>query len=162
MHNNDVNDERYRQFNEPLYEAILENAPSASTGLDYGCGNGPIVTKQLRERGFDVALYDPYFHPDKKPLERTYDFVFASEVIEHFFNPHEEFTNLRTLLNPSGFLAVMTAIYSDSIDFESWYYRRDPTHTVFYSRKTLDWIAHRYGFERIAFRGERVAVLSLA
>ena len=35
----------------------------------------------------------------------------------------------------------MTNFYNDSIDFEDWYYRKDPTHVVFYTEQTLEAIA---------------------
>lgn len=158
LHNNDVHDERYARFVDPLFGAILARAPNAASGLDFGAGPGPIIAKQLRERGHTVEIYDPFFHPNAAALARVYDFVFACEVIEHFHAPGIEFARLRGLLKPGGFLAVMTAIYVPEIDFESWYYRRDPTHTAFYSRTTLGWIKDRFQFCKLETLGERVAV----
>lgn len=158
LHNNDVNDENYRKFCAPLFEAIIEKVPAGAEGLDFGAGPGPIIAKQLNERGYRVALYDPYFHRDEALLERRYDFVFASEVVEHFYDPGREFERLHQLLKPSGWLAIMTAFYEPGMNFDSWYYRRDPTHTVFYSRQTLSWIQKRFEFAEIEFRLEKIAL----
>jgi hypothetical protein len=159
LHNNDVHDENYRRFSEPLLQALVSKFPKPARGLDFGAGAGPIIAKQLIERGYEVSLYDPYFHPDKTPLTRTYDFIFASEVAEHFYEPGQEFGRLRMLLEPGGWLGIMTAIYEDKIDFNNWYYRRDPTHTVFYSRQTFRWIQSRLNFGSLEFYGDRVALL---
>ena len=35
----------------------------------------------------------------------------------------------------------MTNFYDDSINFKDWYYRKDPTHVVFYKEKTFEFIA---------------------
>lgn len=158
LHNNDVNDENYRKFCAPLFEAIVERVPSKSSGLDFGAGAGPIITKQLRELGFDVSLYDPFFHPDESPLSKHYDFVFASEVVEHFFAPAKEFERLSELLKPGGWLAIMTAFYKPEINFDSWYYRRDPTHSAFYSHQTLTWIQKNFNFSEVEFRLEKIAL----
>jgi hypothetical protein len=32
-------------------------------------------------------------------------------------------------------------LFDNSINFENWYYRRDPTHVIFYSEKTFHVIA---------------------
>jgi len=32
-------------------------------GLDYGCGPGPTLSVMLREKGFKMADYDPFFKP---------------------------------------------------------------------------------------------------
>jgi hypothetical protein len=45
------------------------------------------------------------------------------------------------MLEDNGILAIMTSFLSNIEDFENWYYRRDPTHVVFYSEKTFEVIA---------------------
>jgi hypothetical protein len=48
---------------------------------------------------------------------------------------------LDSLLEEGGWLGIMTNFYNNSIDFEDWYYRKDPTHVVFYTEQTLEVIA---------------------
>ena len=36
---------------------------------------------------------------------------------------------------------MMTNFYDESIPFKDWYYRKDPTHVVFYSLETVSTIA---------------------
>lgn len=144
LHDNDPADNRYRQFLEPLARPLLARLPPGRSGLDYGCGPGPALACMLREAGHDVALYDPFFHDDPGVLARSYDFVVCSEVAEHFHRPAEEFSRLDGLLNPGGWLGIMTGILTDDGRFAAWHYRRDPTHVVFYRPETFVHIAGRH------------------
>ena len=85
-----------------------------------------------------------FFAPDPEPLDHRYDFVTCTETAEHFFDPGEEFETLNRLLRPGGWLGVMTRVFTDDIDFTSWWYVRDPTHVAFYAPETLEWIARRF------------------
>lgn len=159
-HNNDVADPGYRNFARPIVEAVGARFGAESTGLDFGSGPGPVAAAMLAEMGYHVELYDPFFSDDRKPLEKTYDYVLLCEVMEHFHNPVKEFALLRSLLNPRGALICMTALYSDEIDFASWHYINDITHVFFYREKTLEWIRRNYNFSSCAIEG-RVIVFSV-
>lgn len=158
-HKNDVNDLGYQNFARPLVEAIQERIPPVSEGLDYGCGDGPVVTFLLETLGYRIALYDPVFQPATHVLERQYDFVVLSETAEHFHNPDREFRRLSELIVPQGMLSVMTLFYHSGIDFKTWHYRNDVTHVCFYSRDCLEWISRKYGFHSIEILGDRIAIL---
>ncbi|CAI8013909.1 Uncharacterized WD repeat-containing protein all2124 [Geodia barretti] len=60
----------------------------------------------MREDGFKVNLYDPYFYPDVSVLDRQYDFVTCSETVEHLRSPMTEFKLLDSLLVPGGHLGL--------------------------------------------------------
>ena len=146
LHQNDPADPGYRAFLNRLARPLLERLPPRQTGLDYGCGPGPALAEMLRAAGHDVHLYDPFFHPDAAALERTYDFVTCSEVVEHFHQPHDEFARIRRLLRLGGRLAVMTCFQTDDARFPDWHYRRDPTHVTFYREATFRHLAARFGW----------------
>ncbi|WP_333827872.1 class I SAM-dependent methyltransferase [Pararhodobacter sp.] len=146
-HENAPDDLRYRRFLSRLTEPLLERLTPAAEGLDYGCGPGPALAAMLREAGHAVALYDPFFAPDPAPLRATYDFITCTEVAEHFHHPHAEFTRLRALLRPGGWLAVMTCFQTDDARFAQWHYRKDPTHVVFYREATFHHLARLWGWE---------------
>lgn len=146
QHNNDPADPRYRAFVSPLVEAITAHMPPGSHGLDFGAGPGPVGSVMLAEQGYQTACYDPYFHNTPGLLENTYDFVFCSEVIEHFYAPAVEFPRLFSLLRPGGSLFCMTHLYSSDIDFCSWYYKNDETHVFFYREQTMEFISRLFGF----------------
>lgn len=155
-HENSVEDLRYQAFQMPMID-LIEKHPGAKHVLDFGCGAGPVIRHLLEPKGFAVALYDPFFYPDKTVLDQTYDFVAASEVAEHLYDPAAEFALLRSLIKPGGRLGVMTVQPDEQTDFATWYYRRDPTHVSFYSRRTLSWIAVRYNFASVIFHSGRLA-----
>jgi SAM-dependent methyltransferase len=140
-HKNEVGDPRCRQFVFRVGDPLLARLAPESRGLDYGCGPGPALAAILREHGHDVSIYDPFFHSEAAALARLYDFVICCEVIEHFHRPAEEFDRLDTLLQPGGWLGLMTCFRTDDERFTNWHYRRDPTHVVFYREETLVHVA---------------------
>jgi citrate lyase synthetase len=70
-------------------------------------------------------------------------------VIEHFYNPAQEFAKLREMLREGGGLYLMTDIY-DERDFGSWYYKNDPTHVFMYTKETFEWIRKKYAFKELS------------
>ena len=157
-HNNDVSDPRFRQFVSPLTKAVTTNHNPLERGLDFGAGVAPVITAMLREQGYAIEPYDPFFHPDHQLLASTYHYITCCEVIEHFHNPEAEFRRLHNLLKPAGILYIMTLLYDDSIDPAHWHYLRDPTHVFVYRKETIEWIANRFGYTRPEFYG-RMMVL---
>ncbi len=145
-HENDPADPGYRAFLARLARPLIERLASPQAGLDYGCGPGPALAAMLQEHGHDVALFDPFFAPDRAPLARCYDFITCSEVAEHFHHPAHEFARLDRLLRPGGLLALMTMFQTDDARFGDWHYRRDPTHVAFYRRETLAVVGQDHGW----------------
>lgn len=143
QHRNDPRDPHYRQFLAKLADPLLERLPPSMKGLDFGCGPGPALACMLQEAGHRVRLYDMYFFPDRQPLAEQYDFITCTETIEHFHRPAEEFVRFDQLLRPGGWLGLMTRFLTDEDHFATWYYRRDPTHVVFYREATLRHIARQ-------------------
>lgn len=148
-HKNDVNDIRYQNFTSPITNSILSNFTSNHLGLDYGCGTAPVIAKLLKDKDYQVELYDPYFHPNENYQNYQYDYIFSCEVFEHFYNPKEEVEKLLSILNPKGQLLIMTLIYDSQTDtdFKDWYYRKDPTHVFIYTKKTVQFIAQKYNLK---------------
>lgn len=159
QHNNDISDPRYRAFVKPLYDHIVERVPRGSVGLDFGSGTGPVLADMLGEAGYEIRLFDPFFHPDRKNLERKYHFILACEVVEHLFDPRTEFQRVKGLLVDGGLLGLMTALWTPELNFADWYYRRDLTHVAFYSQATFCWIKEQFKFQDVCFSGPRVVSL---
>lgn len=156
-HNNDVEDPRYQNFVRPLVDAVKENYAPGSHGLDYGSGTGPVAAKLLRDAGYSITTYDPYFDEDATAFHQKYDFIISSEVVEHFHEPAKEFRLLKGLLKPGGHLYCMTLRYSDDIDFENWHYVHDETHVIFYRDETARWIKQAYNFSELTLK-ERLMI----
>jgi hypothetical protein len=160
-HNNDVNDPRYQKFLSPVTDFVLQSFSPPAEGLDYGAGPGPVVTEVLRSHGFEMNLYDPFFWQNTQVLEKQYDFIIASEVVEHFYRPGEEFKKLKNLMKEDASLIIMTHLFDESIDFKNWYYQRDPTHVAFYQHETFEWIRKTFNFKSLLRPHPRVVVLKL-
>ena len=93
---------------------------------------------------FDWAFFAPCSANDPAVLSRTYDFITATEVIEHVAQPAEVFRTLFSLLTPHGVLGLMTRLVSEDKPFSDWHYQNDPTHICFYSPETFRWIASQW------------------
>jgi SAM-dependent methyltransferase len=155
-HNNDVNDAGYQKFVSPIVNQILENFSPQSVGLDFGAGTGPVISKMLLDKGFQVAQYDPFFHNFPELLNNKYNYIACCEVIEHFHNPAKEFQMLKRMLLPDGKLYCMTSIYNPEIDFSKWYYKNDPTHVFIYQAETLKYIAKQFSYSNVEIFGNLV------
>ena len=145
-HENHPADRRYRAFLSRLADPLVERLPAGAEGLDYGSGPGPTLSLMLRERGFRVECYDPFFAPDPGALRRSYDFITCTETAEHFFRPGEELERLDGALRPGGWFALMTEMLQEGRPLEHWRYARDPTHVCFYRPGTIEWIAGRFAW----------------
>lgn len=145
LHENDPDDPRYRKFLSRLAEPLLGKLSPNSLGLDFGCGPGPTLSVMLEEAGQQVALYDPFYKPNLKVLEASYDFITATEVLEHLRQPRRDLDALWDCLRPGGWLGVMTKRATDQKAFNQWHYKQDPTHICFWSRDTFLWLAGHWG-----------------
>ncbi len=149
LHNNDISDLGYQKFVSPITLQVLEEHNPDQKGLDFGSGSGPVITSLLREKAYNITTYDPFFDANKNALENRYDYIVCCEVMEHFCKPYKEFKLLHSLLHPQGVLYCKTVLYNHSIDFESWWYKNDPTHVFFYTADTLNWIKEKFGFKSV-------------
>ncbi|MBC8513302.1 MAG: class I SAM-dependent methyltransferase [Candidatus Thioglobus sp.] len=154
-HNNDPNDHRYRHFLSQLLVPLLERIKQQSNGLDFGSGPGPTLSLMLEECGHSVDLYDKFYANDISVFEKKYDFITATEVVEHLSEPMAEINRLIEMLNNQGYLAVMTQILTPQIDFSSWHYKNDPSHIGFFTKKSLSFLANYLNIE-VYFISERV------
>ena len=147
LHENNPRDAGYQQFLNRLIHPLLKQFDDPRVGLDYGCGPGPAMPELLDDTGHTIHLYDPIFRPDKSLLQRTYDFITCTEVVEHFHHPADEFARFDGLLRPSGWLGILTCFQTEDAKFKNWHYRRDPTHVVFYREETMRYIAAQFGWQ---------------
>lgn len=136
-HENSIDDEGYRAFLSKLANPLKNKINKDSKGLDFGCGHGPALADIFIKDKYSMDLYDPFFFPNEEIFSKTYDFITCTETAEHFFNPNKEFDLLDKLLKKDGWLGVMTCFLTTNEAFDSWHYRRDPTHVVFMLKKLL-------------------------
>lgn len=87
---------------------------------------------------------DAEFIDANDPPRRRFSVVVASEVIEHFRNPHEDFAKLFRLVRKDGLLVCGTNIY-DGGQLQADRYIFYPDHTSYYTPQVLRRIADRAG-----------------
>ena len=155
-HNNTLSNEGYvSKFLEKI-ALMRKHCPGIRSVLDYGCGPEPVLAQLLRREGLECDVYDPYFFPALP--EGSYDLVISTEVFEHLRDLRAELCRIRSLLNPGGFLAVMTSLHDMIPDFGNWWYVSDPTHICFFGRRTFGWIAGEFGL-RIVYADRKNFVI---
>ena len=147
LHENRPDDPGYRRFLSRLAEPLLERIGPRRKGLDFGCGPGPALAAMLAERGHAVDLYDPFYFDDPSVFEKSYDFICATEVVEHLRYPGREFERLFQILKPGGWLGLMTKLALGRESFRRWHYIRDLTHIAFFRRETFEYLGERFRAE---------------
>ena len=147
LHQNSVDDPGYRRFLSRLFEPVSQRIAPNSVGLDFGSGPGPTLSVMFVEAGHSMHIYDPFYAPNPSLLQQEYDFITASEVVEHLHQPRQELNELWSCLKPGGVLGIMTKRVIDQEAFSRWHYKNDPTHVCFFSTETFVWLADYWGAE---------------
>lgn len=158
LHRNLPEDKGYRSFLGRLFIPVKERLPPGNLGLDFGCGPGPTLSKMFEEAGYPMSLYDPFYANNPSTLGKTYDFITASEVVEHLHFPRRDLNKLWGCLKPGGILAIMTKLALGRQDFQNWHYKNDITHVHFFSRTTFEWLAKQWQAD-LTFAGKDVILL---
>jgi hypothetical protein len=103
----------------------------------------------FEERGYPMAIYDPFYAADESVLESDYDFVTATEVIEHVQRPQQSLKRMWRCVKAGGYLGIMTQLVIDQDAFAKWHYKNDETHICFYSQATFGWLARQWETEPV-------------
>ena len=144
LHQNDPHDEQYRSFLNRLFQPLQKRLVPQSRGLDFGSGPGPTLSVMFEEAGHSMAIYDRFYAEDPTLLETTYDFITATEVLEHLREPQKELARLWGCLRPGGCLGIMTKLALGAKEFSKWHYKDDETHICFFSKETFTWLAAQW------------------
>ncbi|WP_263832335.1 class I SAM-dependent methyltransferase [Sulfurospirillum oryzae] len=159
-HQNSLENQGYVQMFEDFLDYFWEDLTCKEKSLDFGSGPTPVLSQLLTRRGVKVDCYDKFYQPIKCYEHQTYDLITSTEVFEHLDDPKETLRLLAKHLNPNGVIALMTLFHSnDEAHFLTWWYRRDPTHIIFYTPKTIEVLAQQCGLEVVRTDGKRIAVL---
>lgn len=148
QHRNSPDDQDYRKFLSRLTKPLLERLGRNGVfgpGLDFGCGPGPALAEMLNESGCDVVSYDPFYLNELQVLDKKYQFITATEVVEHFRQPEKEFRLLFSMLESGGWLGIMTKMVIDQQAFSRWHYIRDLSHISFFCRETFFYLGECFG-----------------
>ncbi len=88
-----------------------------------------------------MTIFDYFYEPRLAALESKYDFITATEVVEHLREPKKEMERLWACLKQGGRLGIMTRLVDEQKGFSEWHYKNDLTHVCFFSKATLIWLA---------------------
>jgi len=149
LHQNATGDAGYRRFLSRLFLPLQQRLAPGSSGLDFGSGPAPTLSRMFEEAGHSMTLYDLYYEQVLAALDKQYDFITASEVAEHLRDPRKDLDGLWACLKRGGWLGIMTKFSPDRDVFSRWYYKDDPTHICFFSRETVAWLAAAWNAELI-------------
>lgn len=161
LHQNNPADEGYRRFLSRVFLPVNRLLSPGSKGLDFGCGPGPALALMFADAGHKMAVYDCFYAADSSVLADGYDFITASEVLEHLHDPGRVLDELYACLKPGGILGVMTGLVRDRAAFSKWHYTRDLTHVCFFSQVTFKWLADKWNTEE-QFIDNRVVLIRKA
>ncbi len=97
---------------------------------------GPTLSVMFEEAGFEMDVYDIFFftRPHAVSLSRQYDFITATEVVEHLAAPGEVLGERIAQLDHGGYLGLMTKRVTSQEAFARWHYINDPTHVSFLAK----------------------------
>ena len=98
-HQNSPEDLKYRAFLSRLFIPIQDRLAPGSYGLDFGSGPGPTLSVIFEEAGHSMAIYDHFYAQNPAVLDTPYDFITATEVVEHLHHPKQELDRLWTKIN---------------------------------------------------------------
>jgi SAM-dependent methyltransferase len=158
FHENDPDSTGYMNFlNKAIFPA-LKYIKSSGIGLDYGSGPGShpdskfgcsaLAYSLIHDHGCSVLCYDPVYSPwDESEFsikQNYFDYIFSTEVWEHFTQPLSSIQLIDSLLKVDGIVSVMTGAWDETKDFANWYYPKDDTHVVFYHERTMEWISEKF------------------
>jgi hypothetical protein len=99
---------------------------------------------------------DAEFHDVNKPATKRFAVVVASEVIEHFRTPHQDFPQLLGFVAADGLLVCGTNVYRGN-DLTRDRYIYYPDHTSYYTPRALFEIARTNRYH-VDFRAPQMAV----
>lgn len=156
-HNNSPDDPKYRLFLSRLFNPMQKLLAPKSNGLDFGSGPGPTMSVMFEEAGHSMSLYDCFYAPDKSVLEKQYDFITATEVVEHLYQPKKELDMLWGCLKPNGYLCILTKLASELEMFDGWHYANELSHVCFFAKETFEWLAGQW-YAEVKFVSEDVIV----
>jgi hypothetical protein len=157
LHRNSPDDPGYCRFLRRMLIAMEGYLCPGSRGLDFGSGPAPTLSLMFEEAGHSVTLFDYFYENVPAVLENQYDFVTATEVVEHLHEPGKELERLWSCVRKGGVLGIMTRALVEQDAFSAWNYKNDLTHVCFFSPSAFRWLAHKWKAD-LTFAGSDVVL----
>jgi len=159
-HNNSFECTGYvAMFEKFFQESIEAYVKDIKTILDFGCGEEAVFSQLLKKKGFEVDIYDLYFHPEKIYKTKKYDLITSTEVFEHLKEPQPILKELASSLHSKGYLILMTKFPpKDDKEFLDWWYRRDITHISFFTPQSFEIMGEEVGLKVLKIINDNIVV----
>ncbi|HZX49011.1 MAG TPA: class I SAM-dependent methyltransferase [Nitrospirota bacterium] len=157
LHQNSPDDLNYRRFLSRIFIPMQNCLNPGSYGLDFGSGPEPLLSVMFEEAGHSMTIFDFFYANLPSALEKQYDFITATEVVEHLYCPKKELERLWGCLKDGGKLGIMTKPAPDREAFSLWHYKNDLTHVCFFSKVTFEWLADQWNAD-LTFADKDVAI----
>lgn len=160
LHQNDSDNAGYRDYFQGFLDYVLPLVNDTGSALDFGCGRSVLLSDMMSENGIVSDYYDPIYHENSNHAEKKYDLITSVEVFEHLHDPVQVFSELLSLLNDNGYLAIRTEFAPMRMaDYFSWYYRQDPTHVGFFSIDTFKYMSRELECFYVEDNGKNIVIL---
>ncbi len=161
-HNNSFESKGYVKMFEDFLDYFWQDLDkNATNALDFGSGPGPVLAQIMRKRALHVEIFDKFYQPNPIYKDKKYDLITSTEVFEHLQNPLEILNLFKKHLKKNGIIAIMTLFHNNNEEnFIKWWYRRDPTHILFYTPKTFEVLAELCGLKVVKCDDRRIVVLT--
>ena len=158
LHQNIEGNSGYRAYFQRFLDFTLNVISPVNSALDFGCGRTSLLAKMFEENDISCDYYDPIYYPTL--LKKHYNLIVSIEVFEHLNNPKKTFETLISMLSKGGYLAIQTEFHPNNEEaFKVWYYHQDPTHIVFFTKKSFEVLAKMYDCEVLASNEKNIVIL---
>ncbi len=162
QHENLPDDLVYQDYLKQIMNPVLDRISAGASGLDFGSGPGPTLSKMFESRGFQTDIYDAFYAPNEEVFRKSYDFITSCEVVEHLHKPQMELDRLFSLLRYNGVLAIKTQFLPSEDEFPDWYYKRDMTHVCFFSEQCFKFLADKWNSEMVCIKPNIVLFIKVS
>ncbi len=155
----------FKKYGEPTYVGWLKavGVNLNSKILDVGCGTGKLLFRMgntgfTNLTGIDAFIEKNIFYKNgvkiyKKNLSKIdgkYDLIMMHHSLEHLEDQHAVFKKLSSMLGSGKFLLIRIPVCSSFAwrnYKENWFALEAPRHFYNHSKKSLSYLADKYGFE---------------
>jgi len=160
LHNNSLENRGYVEMLESYIEVAIQPYNDVSTILEFGSGPTPVLGELLKQKKYNVDIYDKYYAPTKVFEGKEYDLISSTEVIEHIEDINGVMSFFSKHLKSGGYLSLMTQFHKDSQDeFLKWWYPCDRTHISFFNPQTFHVLAEKFNFKVLYHDNKKIIVL---
>ncbi|HSR62332.1 MAG TPA: class I SAM-dependent methyltransferase [Gammaproteobacteria bacterium] len=141
--------------------AVLALVARSSTGVDISRNAIDYARKRFHQPEFVCSNF-----ADLLNMEKRFDFIYSSEVIEHVSDVNLYMQVLQRLIKPGGYVYITTPDSGHPAvpaDISQWDVFAPPIHVQFFNRETATVLFTRYGFTiRKFYRNKKPGLIFLA